>query len=276
MISALRGAGGGSVARDRRAYASVLHTMTDFRTHPTPSRNFRFFRFGLLVCTLLLPGVRAEMPALLARAFQQWAAGREDLAFTQHTRIFHDDGTVKSDRIERYDPSLPDNRRWRLLEVDGWTATDAQREKWDTKKNGRSRKSVVKSPAEYLDLEHARQVSDTPTLMRFEIGLRREAARLLAVENIAVYVTVDKESARIARIAAKLREPIRVLLGLARITGLDLDVRIEAGDQIPSAPTGEVQAGSSARVAMSKLGSPMEYTWSDFKRVTSFAEAQGP
>jgi hypothetical protein len=35
---------------------------------------------------------------------------------------------------------------------------------------------------------------------------------------------------------------------------------------------GDVQIGSTARVTMSKLGNPMEYNWSNFKRVTSFGK----
>lgn len=212
---------------------------------------------------------------MLAKAVEQWAAGREDLAFTQQTRVFLDDGKVKEERVERYDPSLPDSRRWRLIEVDGRLATGEQREKWEARKNGKPRKKVVKSPAEYLDLAHATLGDDTPTSARFEIGLRPEAARLLAVEKIAVVITVDKESGSIAGIAATLRQPIRVLLGLARITGLDIDVRIEPADEDSAQESGEVQTGSTAHVTMSKLGNPMEYNWSDFKRVASYREPHG-
>ena len=228
----------------------------------------------LIACSAFFPRLSAETPPLLAKAFEQWATGREDLAFTQQTRVFLDDGKVREERIERYDPSLPDSRRWRLIEVDGRPATDEQRKKWETRKNGKPRKQVVKSPAEYLDLENATLGADSPQSARFEIGLRPEAARLLAVEKIAVTVTVDKESGRIAGIAATLREPIRVLLGLARITDLDIDVRMEPADEESAEKTGEVQSGSTARVTMSKLGNPMEYNWSDFKRVASYRAPQ--
>lgn len=224
----------------------------------------------LILGGVFLPALRAETPPLLAQAVAQWTAGREDLAFTQQTRIFFDDGRVKEERVERYDPSLPDSRRWRLIEVDGQPATEEQRKKWETKKNGKPRQKVVKSPAEYLDLEHAALLHNALNNARYEVGLRPEAARLLAVENIAVVITVDKESGSIARIVATLREPIRVLLGLARITDLDIDVRMERADDNSDRKSGEVKTGSTARVAMSKLGNPMEYNWSDFKRVASF------
>jgi hypothetical protein len=231
---------------------------------------YRFCWFILILCGAFFPELRAETPPLLAKALAQWATGREDVAFTQQTRFFLDDGKVKAERIERYDPSLPDSRRWRLIELNGRPATNEQREKWETKKNGRPRKKVAKAPAEYLDLDHAMLVGETPKSARFEIGLRPEAMRLLAVEKIVVVVTVDKASGSIVRIAATLRQPILVLLGLARITDLDIDVHIEPANEDSARKSGDVQTGSSARVTMTKLGNPMEYNWSDFKRVTSF------
>jgi len=230
-----------------------------------------FWLFGAAVVS----GLRAETPPLLAAAFAQWTEGRNDLAFTQQTRFLTDDGQVKQERLERYDPSLPDSQRWRLLEVDGQPATDAQRKKWETKKNGKPRKNVVKSPSEYLDLENAKEVDDSPKSARFQIGLKSEVARLLAIDKIDVDVTIDKTSGGIAHVTAGLREPMRVLLGLANITDLAIDVRLELPEDGSGQNAGEVQSGSTASITLSKFGSPMEYNWSDFKRVSSFPRA-GP
>jgi hypothetical protein len=237
---------------------------------------FRFSGFLFILFSAFSPALHALPPPLLAKAIALWAAGHEDLAFTQQTRYFTDEGKVKEERVERYDPSLPDRRRWRLIEVDGRAATIEQREKWETKKNGKPRKQVSKSPAENLDLEHAVLVGETDRTARFEIGLRPEAARLLAVENISVVITVDKESGGIAHIAATLRQPIRVLLGLARITDLDLDIGIEPADEDAAGKSNQVETRSTARVTMSKLGTPMEYHWSDFRRVASYQEPGTP
>ncbi len=227
------------------------------------------FLFGL--CSLVPLGLRAETPPLLAKALQRWTAGQGDLAFTQQTRFFRADGGVKEERIERYDPSLPDSQRWRLVEVDGLPATDGQRLKWESRKNGRPRRKVDESPSKFLDLDHATLVGETPRNVRFNIPVRPEAQRLLAVEDIDVVVTVDKQTESIAGIGAALREPIRVLLGLVQITDLDVDLRITPVDGgSPDTPE-EVESGSTARVKISKLGKPVEYNWSDFKRVASFA-----
>ena len=233
--------------------------------------SLRFSSLVFFLCGASIAGLRAATPPLLAHALAQWGAGREDLAFTHQTRIFSADGKVKEQRVERYDPSLPDSQRWRLIALNGQPATAEQRHKWETWKNAKPRKRVSKSLAEYLDLEHATPMNETPKNAHFEVGLRPEVARLIAVEKVSVVVTVDKASGTIAHIAANLREPIRVLLGLAKITDLDLDVRIAPGDGGPTVKSGEVQTGSTARVMMSKLGDPLEYRWSDFKRVTSYS-----
>jgi hypothetical protein len=230
-------------------------------------------RFRLLVFTLFsigVTGIQAETPSLLVTALQRWSSGEGDLAFTQQTKIFLSSGMIKEERIERYDPSLPDSRRWRLIEVNGVPATQEQRAKWESRKNGKPRRKVDESPSEYLDLDRAVLVGETSKDVRFRIPLKPEAQRLLDTENIEVVITVDRQTGNVAGIGAALREPIRVLLGVARITDLDVDLRINPVDDASSNATDEVESGSTARVRMSKLGRPVEYDWSDFKRVASY------
>jgi len=101
--------------------------------------------------------------------------------------------------------------------------------------------------------------------------VRPVAQRLVSLDNVDVVITIDKQTGNIAGVGAALREPIRVLLGVARITDLDVDLRINPIDEVSPDATDEVESGSTARVKISKLGRPVEYNWSDFKRVTSFA-----
>ena len=231
------------------------------------------FLLSLTLGALFSAALPGEVPPLLASAFTQWAAGRQDLAFTQQTTLFFDDGRIKDERIERYDPSLPDSQRWRLLEVDGRPATDAARRVWEFRKNRKPRKKEPKSPSEYVDLAHATLVDETASNARFEIRLRPALARVLGVEKISALITVDKQTGTVVSITATLHQPVRVLLGLARITDLDVDVRIEPGEEDAAPQAGEVESGSTARVAISKLGSPAQYKWSDFKRVISSARS---
>ncbi|MBL9209826.1 MAG: hypothetical protein JNL92_05120 [Opitutaceae bacterium] len=240
----------------------------------TRSRSSFFCRVLLLLVSMGgWTGLGGAPAPLLVQAFEDLHSSRDDLAFTQRSRELHDDGRVRTERLERYDPSLPDRERWRLLEIDGRAPTEAERQQWEHRRNAKPRKRPLKSPAAYLDLEHARVVEDTADQASFEIPLRPDVLRLLAVEKISVVVTVDKPLRRIERIGATLREPARILMGLARITDLDVDVRLDPPPENSTHETDRVQDGSTARVTLSKLGSPTEYRWSELKRVKTYAGA---
>ena len=214
---------------------------------------------------------KAETPALLTEAINHWDAGQKDLAFTQHGALLGEKDQVEKTWVERYDPSLPDSQRWRLLEVNGKPATDAERKKWESKKNSKPRKKALKPLSEYLDLPNARKLDETDKVARFEVGLRPDAMRLAAVEKLALIMTIDKTQKDITHIAATLREPMKIALGLAKVTDVDFDVHVEPDSEKKDGQTvGDVKEGSTAKVVVSKFGDPMEYRWSDFKRVDAY------
>ena len=227
--------------------------------------------FLVSLCCLSAPALRAEAPPLLAGALQRWSAVQGDMAFTQQTRRFLAGGQVKEERVERYDPSLPDSRRWRLIEVDGAPATEEQDKNLESRKNGRPRRKVDESPSKYLDLDHAVLINETPADARFRIPMLPEVHRLVSLDDIDIVITVDKRSGNVAGIGAVLREPIRVLLGLARITDLNVDLRINPAAAGSPDGSDDVASGSTARVKISRMGNPVEYNWSDFRRVRAFA-----
>lgn len=222
---------------------------------------------------LLIGGVLQAAPSpLLVKAVEHWDEGRRDLAFTQHTTQFGDKDEVVKTWVERYDPSLPDNQRWKLIELNGKQPTDAERTKWESKKNNRPRKKATKSLSEYLNLDDSKLIDENDKTARFEISIKPEAARLVAIDKLSVIVTVDKAKGDIAHIAALLREPMKIALGLAKVTDVDLDVHVEpdSDKNKDSEPTAVVKPGSTAKVLFSKFGNPVEYKWSDFKRVTAY------
>ena len=226
-----------------------------------------------MCCGVFAARGRAQTPPLLAKAFALWTAGAGDVAFTQRARVFNDDGSVKEERRERFDPSLPDAQRWHLLEFNGQPPTEEQRQKFEVRKNSKARKKFNKSPLDYLDMEHAALVKQTPADVRFEVPVKPETSRLLDLEKLSILITIEKAHGTITHISATLREPMRVLLGLAKVTDFDLDVAIEppTDHPKPDASDGQVKSDSTARVVMSKFGDPMEYVWSDFKRVKTYA-----
>ena len=224
---------------------------------------------AILITFFVVPVLHAEPPALLAKAVNLWAEGRQDLAFTQRTRTLNDDQSTQYERVERYDPSLPDARRWKLLEVNGRPPTDKERRDIEDKRNRKPRKHAGNPPASYLDLSNARQVGETEKVAHFEVGVKPEASRLVAFESLVIKIAVDKSSGTITHISAALREPMRVAFGLAKVIDVDLDVQFgEPADGPP--PAGEVTSGSTARVKLTKLGNPQELSWSDFKEVPRY------
>lgn len=211
----------------------------------------------------------ADTPPLLAKAINHWSEGRLDLAFTLTTRGLQDDQSTKYVRVERYDPSLPDDQRWRLLEVNGKPPTEEERKTVETKRNRKPRKRGGTTPSSYLDLENARLVRETERTAHFEVGIKPGASRFITLDKIVVHISVDKAAETIDHVSATLNEPVRIALGLAKITDVDLDVHFEEPEDGPP-PASEVTSGSSARVTMSKFGDPVEFTWSDFKEVPTY------
>lgn len=234
---------------------------------------FRFLRpVFVLLGAAVLP-LQAAIPALLDEAVQKWTAEKADWAFTQRVRTYSDDGLVTEKRLERYDPSLPDDRRWHLLTFNGKDPTEEQQDRWETRRNRRPRKRTNKPPGEYFDFEHAVLSAETAQTIRYDVPVRPEAARLIQVEKLIIGVTVNKETRTIEHVSAALREPMKVALGLAKITDLDLDVRFDSNaEKSPSSPASGQPTGS-AQATVSKLGNRADYAWSDFKRVTTYAPA---
>lgn len=234
---------------------------------------------GILCSLACLTAADAAAPALLQEAFKNWGQGKEDLSFVQRTRFLNDDGSLKEERVERYDPSLPDNRRWALLEVDGKKPTDSQREKIQDKRNKKPRKKAIKPLEEYFDLENAKVVEDSKDVVKYVVAVRPEAARLVAVEQLSVGIAVRKDTKTIDRLTADLSRPMRIALGVAKVTDMDLDLRFDAEEEHPEKEKEKEKAQSSdktseadgtVRVVMSKLGSRAEYTWGEFKRVSRY------
>lgn len=230
----------------------------------------RFYpALSVLIVGLLASSLHAEPPALLLKAVHLWSEGRQDLAFTQRTRTLNDDQSTQYERVERYDPSLPDARRWRLLEVNGRQPTEEERRDIEDKRNRKPRKRAGNPPASYLDLDNARQAGETDRIAHFEVGIKPEVSRLVALDKLVIKISVDKSSGTVERISAALREPMRVAFGLAKVIDVDLDVQFEDSSSAATA-TGEVAPESTARVKLTKLGNPQELSWSDFKEVTAY------
>ncbi len=215
------------------------------------------------------PAVPAT-PHLLEQAVDNWLGERDRWAFTQ--RAVEYEGDVAHERVERYDPSKSGNDRWQLISVDGHTPSPEERQKWADKKFKHHHHKVDTPIGDFFDFDAARVVAETPKLVRYDVPLRRDKNWLFPTDKVGVRVTINKETKALEHLTAHVREPFKVLLGIARVLGGNADLDFLNFDPADPAPSGSHPAGE-ARVTVFKLGERVDFTWSDFKRVNPSRQA---
>ena len=226
-------------------------------------------RLTLLLFLLGVAAVSAGAAGspLLNRAAAPWLAEGNRWAFTVRVREF-DRAEAKEDRVEQFDPSKTGADQWALVSVDGLAPTDERRQAWQ-KAKAKKRRPPPKSLAEYLDFENARIAGSTPGSISYLLPLRSNRSWLFPLDHIALTVTVNRATHVIEEVTAGLGEPYHVALGLARILTVDFDVKTNLSAQpgaVPGPATAQLQGR--ANVAIARLGEWIEYSWSDFRRVT--------
>ena len=204
--------------------------------------------------------------SLLEQAVDDWLGERDHWAFTQ--RAVEYDGDKPRERLERYDPSQPGDARWTLLAIDGKMPTAEQRAAWAKKKFKKSHRRIDAPIGDFFDFKSAKVIAETPKLIHYEVPLRSDKNWLFQTDKVKVVVSVNKTTHALEHLTASVREPLKVLLGLAKVTDGKLDLSfLNLGDDASAGPESAQPTGS-ARATVSKFGERVEFTWSDFKRVT--------
>jgi len=222
-------------------------------------------RFQLsFILGLLAASARADSPPLLDAAIGNWTTTQSEWSFTRKTRSLNDKGRVKEERIEHYNPALSDDQRWQLVEINGRPPTEAEL-KAENKKNRKPRKYGSGSPGDFLDLAHATVRERSPVAVTFEVPVRTAVRGLAQSGKLVVLITVNRKTQTIERLSAQLLGPMRIALGLAKLTDVDLDLSVQPDEQQAKAEGNE--ASGTARVTLSAFGERMEYEWSELKRI---------
>lgn len=225
-------------------------------------------RTFLGLCVALIAGAAvssAQENAVLEQAVERWLGERDHWAFTQ--RVVEYEGGKPRERLERYDPSKSGAARWTLLAINGREPTPEEHSAWAKKKFKKNKRRFDSPIGDYFDFRDAKVMSETPKLIHFEVPLRRDKNWLFQTDKVKVVVTINKETRALEHLTAHVREPLKVLLGLAKITDGILDMSfLRFDDDAPPGPETTEPTGS-ARVTVSKLGERAEFTWSEFKRV---------
>ena len=122
------------------------------------------------------------------------------------------------------------------------------------------------STGDALDFANAKVLEETAQSVRYELPLRSSIDWLFPVSKVELIVTVNKTGPALEQVQARINEPFRVALGLARVLDIDLDVQMAPP---PTADPAEAKPSGTARAVVTKLGERVEYSWSDFKRVAA-------
>jgi hypothetical protein len=205
---------------------------------------------------------RADDTALLQQVANNWLDERDHWAFTQRVREF-DGKEVKQERLERYDPSRSFADRWQLVSINGQTPTDKELSEWRTKKNKKQRKARP-GLGENFDFSKAKVAEETAESIRYELPLKSSVEWLFPISKVELLITINKRGPALEQVQARISEPFRVALGLARILDIDLDVQMQPP---PAADPAEAKPSGTAHAVVTKFGDRVEYYWSDFKRV---------
>ena len=230
-------------------------------------------RWFLITLTLVLVGTaRAEPPALLGDAIKKWIADEDHWAYTQRQRV-RDRTKPVVERVERYDPSQPDDQQWQLLEIDGKAPTADEIAAWRRRKGKEVKRRNERPLADYFDFDHATVAGETAESVRYDVPLHKEAYRRVPLDKIQVSVTVNKARRELESLAAGLKDPFRMALGAAKVTDFGLDIHFRTIDAKYASQPDLIKASGSARVVFFfKISGDAEMTWSDFKRVKPFKE----
>lgn len=221
----------------------------------------------LLVTTSAL--ARPEHAALLQQVAHTWLDERDRWAFTQVVREF-DGREFKEERVERYDPSRGYAARWELVSIDGRPPTPEERAEWTKRKNKKQRKPRP-GIEENFDFSNAKVTEETPDTIRYELPLRSNIDWLFPISKVELLVTINKHGPALEQVQARINEPFRVALGLARILDIELDLQMLPP---PSTDPADAKPSGTANAVVTKFGDRVEYEWRDFQHVgpTSVAE----
>lgn len=228
----------------------------------------------LTLILLSLGGVSAGAAGspLLNRAAGPWLGEGNRWAFTVRVREF-DHTEVKEDRVESYDPAKSGADKWTLVTVDGQAPTDERRQAWQKAKARRHWKTPP-SLAEYLDFENVEVAGFTAGSIHYRLPLRSNRNWLFPLDHIALTVTVNRATHVIEEVTAGLDEPYHVAFGLARILAVDFAVKTNLSGNTGLAPgPARARPQGRAQVVIARLGERIEYSWTDFRRVTPAVNA---
>lgn len=234
------------------------------------SRHLRFF-FLLIGLVPVCVGY-AEVPALLNSAMAKLQADEDHWAYTQTTQEHDRKGKPKDGpTVERFDPSMPTDEHWTLLQYEGREPTDRAVRSWRKRKLKEQKRREEKTLGEVMDFERAREVSRSGTAVVFEIPLQTGASKWLPAEKFVVHMTVDPGCETLQAFHLKTLESFRAL-GVAKIDSIEVDASFRTVDERYAPQPERIAARGTGKVLFFPVGGSALIAWSDFVRVKPYRD----
>lgn len=215
---------------------------------------------------------RAEVPALLNEALQKLQADENHWAYTQTTQVYDRDGQAEGGvTVERFDPSLPYDQQWTLLQQDGREPTAREERAWRKRKDREMKRREEKSLGEIMDLDRAREVERYAGQVVFEVPLQPGASRRLPAEKFAVLMAVDEANGTLSEFMLKTIDSFRAM-GVAKVDRIEIKADFATVDPQYVPQPRRIFASGAGRLLFFRVGGSAEITWTDFKRVKPYED----
>lgn len=232
------------------------------------------------------------MPAPLDAALKRGTEEFERWAYTE-TAVTRDRAgkARKGETIVRVDPSKPYEEQFTPLKIDGKEPTEKQRAKYrqrgiahgkELEEETAKAASGVEPPVSInmgdrratVDFANARLVSETGSLLTYELPLRPVGEKGLAVEKFQLVVRVDRDRQSIEHAALRLIAPLRVMM-VAKVERGEMTASFTTVDPKLPSVLSAVRMTYSASALLVKKADTFETTRADFQRVKPYSEKFG-
>lgn len=166
--------------------------------------------FFFVAIGIARPALAASLPEDLRAALAGYRAeGSKGWAFTQSTRA------AGKSLVERYDPRLPEFRRWTLLQKNGRPPTEKELATYTEQQTRRSRGDTAPNVKEQIDEATGQRVEDDGTRAHWRFRLRTTDEDDRSAAHMAVTFVLHRPTATIERMELASFEPFKPVTGIA-------------------------------------------------------------
>jgi len=225
----------------------------------------------LTVCLAPARGAATETgaPEPLDAALRKLLAEEGYWAYTRTIRVYDKNNRLERTDVERYDPSQPEDRRWRLVLRNGLPPSSGEVRSWE-RQRAREMRRRGRPLGAILDFPGATVADDNRSHLIYSIPIQTGASMRLPADKFFVLLQIDKARGEIDRLALRTTEAFRVA-GVARVENVEADATFGVIDpDYPAQPVRATAFGAGRVAWVIRVGGRAELSWANFERVTPY------